>query len=447
MPHDFGDAFEPITIAVIGCGNRGRTYASYAIAEPTKCKVVAIAEPRPVTRKLMTEAHLVDKTLVFEDYKDLLKASAETIQTVGKRLADAVLVTVQDFMHEEVTIAFAEQGYHILCEKPMSTNLEACFRMETAVKKAGIIFGMGHVLRYSPYTRALTEVIRSGTLGQLINIVHIEPVGFYHFAHSYVRGNWAREKDSAFSLMTKSCHDLDILCHWLFPGIVTRVSSFGSLQHFRKDQKPKEAGDATRCLDCPHERDCAYSAKKVYLDPATLRPEGWPASVLVDGIPDIENVTAALKTGPYGRCAYECDNDVCDNQIVNVEFSTGATASFTMIAHTKLICERQTRIHFAFGEIVGDMESFTVTDFRTRKSTHHAPKPEGGHHGGGDVGLIRTFIEAVRMKDQSLLGTDVTDALRSHLAVFAAEKARLEGTVVDVVQFEKEMRATYGAAQ
>lgn len=131
-------------------------------------------------------------------------------------------------------------------------------------------------------------------------------------------------------------------------------------------------------------------------------------------------------------------------QIVNVEFSTGATASFTMIAHTKLICERQTRIHFAYGEIVGDMDSFTVTDFRTRKSTHHAPKPEGGHHGGGDVGLIRTFIEAVRMKDQSLLGTDVTDALRSHLAVFAAEKARLEGTVVDVVQFENEMRATDG---
>ena len=179
-----------------------------------------------MTRKLMTEAHFVDKTLVFEDYKDLLKASAETNQTVGKRLADAVLVTVQDFMHEEVTIAFAEQGYHILCEKPMSTNLAACFRMEAAVKKAGIIFGMGHgqclmhiplepwhlcsciyilVLRYSPYTKALTEVIRSGTLGQLINIVHIEPVGFYHFAHSYVRGNWAREKDSAFSLMTKSC--------------------------------------------------------------------------------------------------------------------------------------------------------------------------------------------------------------------------------------------------
>ena len=59
-----------------------------------------------------------------------------------------------------------------------------------------------------------------------------------------------------------TCSDIDILCHWLSPGSPTRVSSFGSLQHFRKSQKPPQAGDAKRCLDCAYERDCAYSAKK-----------------------------------------------------------------------------------------------------------------------------------------------------------------------------------------
>jgi hypothetical protein len=61
------------------------------------------------------------------------------------------------------------------------------------------------VLRYSPYSKALTEVVRSGQLGDLINAVHIEPVGYFHFAHSYVRGNWSKESESSFSLMTKSC--------------------------------------------------------------------------------------------------------------------------------------------------------------------------------------------------------------------------------------------------
>lgn len=112
--------------------------------EPTLCKVVAIAEPRPKTRGIVAEAHAVDGTLVFESYEDLLKASADTIQTIGKRLADAVVIAVQDHLHMEVTLAFAAQGYHILCEKPMATSVEACVRMEAAVRKAGIIFGMGH---------------------------------------------------------------------------------------------------------------------------------------------------------------------------------------------------------------------------------------------------------------------------------------------------------------
>lgn len=61
------------------------------------------------------------------------------------------------------------------------------------------------VLRYSPYSKALYEVINSGSLGKLINVQHMEPIGYYHFAHSYVRGNWGKEADSSFSLMTKSC--------------------------------------------------------------------------------------------------------------------------------------------------------------------------------------------------------------------------------------------------
>ncbi|CCM04855.1 uncharacterized protein FIBRA_07048 [Fibroporia radiculosa] len=434
---------EPVTLAIVGCGSRGQAYAAYALAESTKCRIVAIAEPRPKTRKLMAEAHTVDKTLVFNSWKDLINASEETIKTVGKRLADAVIICVQDRMHLEVTLAFAEQGYHILCEKPMATSVEDCVKMEFAVKKAGIIFGMGHVLRYSPYNKALSEFIFSGKLGQLINVVHVEPVGYFHFAHSYVRGNWSKEEESSFSLMTKSCHDIDLLCHWLAPSVPTRVSSFGSLLHFRKEAKPKEAGTATRCLDCSYEQECPYSAKKIYLDPVSKGQTGWPAATIVDGIPDIENITSVLQHGSFGKCVYESDNNVCDNQIVNVEFSSGETVSFTMIAQTEQICERQTRLHFSHGEIIGDMSSFTVTDFRTGETTRHTPKSEGGNHGGGDIGLIRTFIEAVRTEKQELLGTDIADVLNSHLTVFAAEKSRKEGIVVDCAGFAKEAKAKY----
>ena len=64
--------------------------------------------------------------------------------TTGKRLADAVIIAVQDRMHLEVTHAFANQGYHILCEKPMATSVEECIKIEQVIKGAGVIFGMGH---------------------------------------------------------------------------------------------------------------------------------------------------------------------------------------------------------------------------------------------------------------------------------------------------------------
>ncbi|KAG6911704.1 hypothetical protein DXG01_007954 [Tephrocybe rancida] len=434
-------ASPPVTIAVIGCGQRGKNYARYALSNPTTCSIVAIAEPRPNTRLAFASAHRIDATLVFTDWRLLLAASAETIATVGTRLADAVIVAVQDAMHLEVTLAFAQQGYHILCEKPMATTPEDCLRMEDAVRRGGQIFGMGHVMRYSPYSRELSKVLHTGSLGELVNVVHVEPVGYYHFAHSFVRGNWNSESTSSFSLLTKSCHDIDMLCHWFAPRTPTRVSSFGSLHHFRKSEKPAAAGSATRCLDCPAEKDCPYSAKKIYLEPVSKGNTGWPASTLVDGIPDIENITGALKTGPYGTCVYESPNDVADHQVVNLEFSGGATASFTMVAYTSLICARQSRLHFTHGEIVGDMSAFVVTDFRTGERREYRPKGEtGGGHGGGDLGLIGAFVEAVRRGEQGVLGTDVGEVVRAHMTVFAAEKSRREGRVVDCGEFEREVR-------
>ncbi len=116
----------------------------YSISEPSKCKVVAIAEPRPQTRALFADRYGVDDSLVFETWEQFHKASTESIQTVGKRLADAVIVAVQDQMHAELVKPLAAQGYDILCEKPMATSIEHCLQIEAAVKEAGIIFGMGH---------------------------------------------------------------------------------------------------------------------------------------------------------------------------------------------------------------------------------------------------------------------------------------------------------------
>ncbi|KAG9123368.1 hypothetical protein FRC07_015026 [Ceratobasidium sp. 392] len=438
----------PVRLAVIGAGQRGRIYGRYALAYPKYSTVIAIAEPRPETREQMAQSHNVSASNVFTTWQELLAAADAHDAQNDTRYVDAIIVTVQDHMHAEVVIPFAERGYHILCEKPMATTPEECVRMADVVEKSGIVFGMGHILRYSKYNQALKEMIASDQYGSLVNVVHVEPVGHYHFAHSYVRGNWNQEAKSSFSLMTKSCHDIDILCHFFAPATPTRFTSFGSLNHFKKSQKPAEAGSATRCLDCAAEPTCPYSAKRIYLTGNT----GWPASAIVDGLATRDKVMKELEDGPYGVCVYESPNDVCDHQVVNIEFSNGSTASFTMVAFTTLICERQSRVHLTHGEIIGDSNTLTVTDFKTGMKERVRPSIMDAH-GDGDIGVIRAFVncvaqrlakeragETVDPKADQGMGMSVRDALTSHLAVFCAEKARKTGSVVSFDGFEQEVR-------
>ncbi|KAI5299400.1 hypothetical protein KEM56_003277 [Ascosphaera pollenicola] len=439
---------KPVTIVVVGAGQRGQTYAQYALDHPKLAKVIAVVEPRPHRRTVFSRDHSIPGELQFTEWKSL--------KARGK-IADAVIIAMLDDLHAEAVADFSELGYHILCEKPMATSVTDCvqmFRNVTEVREQRI-FGIGHGT-YAPYKLAVKEIIDSGALGEIINIQHIEPVGNRHFSHSYVRGNWHKESTSSFSLMTKCCHDIDVLSFYLNNLKPVKVQSFGSLAHFRKSRKPLEAGDAVECLDCPYEANCVWSAKKIYLEPLGKKgEEQWARHFVESEILDIEDVTQALRQTQYGRCVYECPNDVVDHQIVNIEYDGGVTASMTMVAFTEAECNRGTRIHGTKGELTGDMNTFVsssteqngqmdtngksqdVFDFLTRKKTHYALPSEGGYHGGGDTGLARAFVKAVSDRNQAALAVIPEEVLDSHLLVFAAEHARRTGTIVEFSEFKE----------
>ncbi|KAJ2976154.1 hypothetical protein NQ176_g5113 [Zarea fungicola] len=429
-----GSAAKPVTIVVVGAGSRGSTYAAYALDYPELAKIVAVAEPSRHRRNVFSRNHSIPEDLEFTNWKDLCARG---------KIADAVIIAVLDYQHVEAVEDFSKLGYHILCEKPMATSVADCVKIRNLAQATSPnIFGMGHVLRYSPYNRAVKNVIDSGALGEVINIQHIEPVGNQHFAHSYVRGNWHKEADSSFSLMTKSCHDIDIVNFYLSGLKPTKVHSFGSLSHFKKSRKPVEAGSATRCMECPHEQNCVWSAKKIYIDTLEGDAEKWARHFVDSEVLDIENVTEGLNRTNYGTCVYEGNNDVVDHQVVNIEYEGGVTASVTMSAFTESVCQRGTRIQGTKGELIGDMTTFNVFDFLTRQTKHYAPKLEGGYHGGGDIGLARAFVSAVAEKEQDVLQVTIDDILDSHLLVFAAERARKEGCVVDFTKFKQNSMAS-----
>jgi predicted dehydrogenase len=405
-----------VTIAVVGAGDRGTGYADWALAHPDRAQVVAVAEPRDVRRERFAAAHQARH--VYRDWRELAAAG---------RVADAVVIATQDAMHLEPALAFAELGYHILLEKPIAPSETDCRRIVAAVRQAGVLFAVGHVMRYTPFTRTVKSLLDAGRLGQVVSVQHLEPVGFWHYAHSFVRGNWRNEQQSTFMLLAKSCHDLDWL-GYVVGRPIRRVASFGALTHFTPDNRPEGAAD--RCLDCAVEPECAYSAKRFYFDRLRGGRHGWPLRVVVDE-PTEAALTAALRDGPYGRCVYACDNDVVDHQVVSLEFDGGATATFTMTGFTEGGLRRQTRIFGSRGELIGDGHTVRLYDFRTGTAeVVDVPGGTDGGHGGGDAGLMDAFVRAVATGDARHILSGPEETLRSHLAVFAAERARREGTVV-----------------
>ena len=416
-----------VKLVVIGAGSRGTRYSAYAAAHPESAQVVGVAEPREFYRNKMVSDYNIPPENIFTDWKEL--AGRE-------KFADAVIIATQDNMHAEPAVAFAKKGYHILLEKPMATNEQDCRRIAKAAVENKILLSVCHVMRYTPYTIKLKEVLDSGIIGDIVSIQHLEPVGYWHQAHSFVRGNWGNESESAPMLLAKSCHDLDWL-RYLMDTPCVKVSSFGNLKHFRKENKPQGAGN--RCMDCSCEPQCPYSAKKIYIGRAEKDDFGWPNDVLTSDL-TVQGVTEAVTDGPYGRCVYECDNDVVDHQVVNMLFEDGKTASFTMTAFTEHL-SRKTHMFGTRGELYGDGRKIEHFDFLTDKHEVIDTKtPDSsitggimGGHGGGDYGIMKNFVASVAGGNNSdNISSGPQESLEAHLMVFAAEKARHQGTVVEL---------------
>jgi len=414
-----------VELAILGAGDRGHEYTLFANAFPERVKIVAVADPDEGRRNRIGEEQQIPAERRFSSWQEFISRP---------KMCDAVAICTQDQMHEAPAVACASLGYHILLEKPMAPTADACRRITAAIKKAGVIAAVCHVMRYSKYTRALQKILHSGVIGDIVSVQHLEPVGYFHYAHSFVRGNWRNEGKSSFMLLSKSCHDID----WLRAIIghkCLQVQSFGNLHHFKAKERP--AGAADRCCDCPMtvESACPYSAVKIYFrDRLALGNDKWPINVFVPN-PTPDTLSEALKKGPYGRCVFACDNDVVDNQVVNFLFEGGITASMTMTAFT-IFGGRRTTIFGTLGEIsTADSRFITVRRFLDDSEQIYDSETEPGAtggHGGGDFGVMESFINAVASNDKSLIVTGLDETLESHLMVFAAEESRHTNTIVSI---------------
>lgn len=445
----------PARIALLGLGGRGsEAYGGWFLAHPDRATVAAVAEPLAHRRDAFADRAGVPADARFAAWPELLADSARL------RL-DAVVVALPDREHLEPTVAAAERGLAVLLEKPMATDERTLGALERRLAATGRPprIAVAHVLRETPFWRCVRQVVSDGLLGELVTIRVEESIGFWHFAHSYVRGNWRNRAESSPMVLAKPSHDLDLI-RWLAGAAPETVASAGGLHHFRPENAPDGAPD--RCLDgCPAADSCPFHAPRYYTE-ALADVHGWPVELLgPDTSP--EGRLAALAEGPYGRCVYRCDNDVADHQQTLFAFPGGLTAALTTSAFTGANT-RTLQLTGTRGELAGRMETgelrlarfaggalaapavpYPVTTERAGPLGHRVDAwravPEatedGDHrgHAGGDAALTERFVAGVLSGDfDAHVTTTFATSLDSHWMAFAAERSRARGGTVRLAE-------------
>jgi len=416
-----------LNVAALGCGERARIYCDLMMTEEQPFEVVAGADVVPGR---------VEKMRVISRNPDF-RGFASTDELLAQdKLADMVIVATQDIYHFEHCKQALLKGYDVMLEKPAATEMAHVVELGKLARELGRRIIVCFVLRYTPFYRTVKEVLNSGRLGDIISLSADEGVTPWHFSHAFVRGHWSIGEKSSPMIVAKCCHDTDMI-HWLIGKECKSIASFGELKYYKKENAPE--GATTRCTDgCPHAQTCKFSALRFASD----KRFPWLPQVFDRAHEaEPEEIIEWLKTSPWGRCVYHCDNNVADHQVMSMEFEEGITAEFSINSfnagrHIEIF---GTKGRLKGGEFYKEHCGFElcVEDHEGNFEIIEVPEvPVNDAHGGGDSGLICQLYELMTSdEDQLASASSIHAAVHSHLIAFAAEQSRLEGKVIKLEHF------------
>lgn len=423
-----------IRAVLLGCGDRGNVYASYAQKAPMELKIISVIDVDPVALKTTGDLYGIAEDFRFSNLDDFLQKGIS---------CDCVINATMDFAHYETTKKLIEAGYNQLLEKPIVNNKAELLELKNLAEEKGVSILICHVLRYTPFYRKIKKLLNEGAIGKILTMEMNEHVGTVHFADSFVRGKWSDEEVCGSGLLLqKCCHDMDLMC-WLNNFSDPKdVSSFANRSHFVEENAPQGATEF--CYQCPHNQTCLYDAKKIHLECDWFYFQTWrginkPLAEITK-----EEKIEYLKTSDYGRCVYKLKRNLVDRQMVTVQFGDGSTGVLTVVGGCS-VPGRNIHIVGTHGEIQGRLEDneFTLYQYVHEGGRYTVEKTrvdlseevgKGARHSNGDVCLMYDYVRYLNGDRSSISITSINDSINGHLCVYAAEKSRRDKEIIEITK-------------
>lgn len=142
-----------IKTAIVGMG-MGRHHLAGYLKHPS-AEIVALVDLDEATAREVGKP--VPGARIYSNYREMLK----------QEQPDLVSIAVPNFLHEEITCAALEAGAHVLCEKPMSVNVESALRMRAKAADAGRKLYINFSQRFSPFARTARGLVDANKLGHI----------------------------------------------------------------------------------------------------------------------------------------------------------------------------------------------------------------------------------------------------------------------------------------
>jgi len=212
---------KPVSFGLIGCGDISRKRIAPALRDLPDCELVAVNR----AQSQLAESFALEfgARRWYADWREL----------INDQEIDAVYIATPVYLHVEQTIAAAEAGKHVLCEKPMALNVAECDRMIDACRKNGVTLGIACYRRFYPVVRRMKEVIDSGEIGIPV-VAQVNSFEWFDPAVSHPRA-WLLKKEQSGGgpMFDFGCHRIEVLLD-LF-GAVAEVKAISANSFFKRE--------------------------------------------------------------------------------------------------------------------------------------------------------------------------------------------------------------------